>query len=125
MVSESASSQPSRHSRTLLILTSVYALLYVAFMISGSYGTGGSEPTVVRVLFVLFLVGYAVTWKNEGLGGAIFVAWWAGMWYLGLAVAQEDRGAAVVMGLPLFVVALLLIRAWYRRRRGANPISRA
>jgi hypothetical protein len=107
--------QPGRHSRLLLLLTSIYGLLYVAFIATGSYGTTGAEPTVVRLLFLLFLVGYALTWKNEGLGGAIFVLWWAGLWYLGLFVAEQDRGAAVVLGLPLFVLALLFIRAWYRR----------
>jgi hypothetical protein len=101
----------------------VYALLYVAFMASGSYGTDGAEPTVVRWLFALFLVGYAATWKHEGLGGAIFVVWWAGMWYLGLVVVQQDRSAGIVMGLPLFALALLLIRAWYRRRTKRSAAS--
>jgi len=109
------SQQPRRHSRLLLVLTSVYGVLYVAFIATGSYGTTGAEPTVVRLLFLLFLVGYALTWKNEGLGGAIFVLWWVGMWYLGLFVAKEDRGTAVVLGLPLFALAILFIRAWYRR----------
>jgi len=75
----------------------------------------GAEPIVVRLLFLLFLVGYALTWKNEGLGGAMFVVWWVGTWYLGLFVAEQDRGAAIVLGLPLFVLAILFIRAWYRR----------
>jgi hypothetical protein len=110
-----------RRSRVLLILTSIYAVLYVAFIASGSYGMTGSEPTVVRLLFVLFVVGYIVTWRNEGLGGAVFVVWWVGMWYLGLFVAEHDRGAGVVMGVPLFVLAILLIGAWYRRTR--SPVG--
>jgi hypothetical protein len=115
MAHHSGSPQPGRHSRLLLVLTSAYGVLYVAIIATGSYGTTGAEPIVVRLLFLLFLLGYALTWKNEGLGGAIFVLWWAGMWYLGLFVAEQDRGAAVVLGLPLFVLAILFIRAWYRR----------
>jgi hypothetical protein len=106
-------------SRILLILTSVYALLYILFMVTENYGTAGSEPTVVKILFALFLVGYIVVWMNEGLGGAIFVVWWIGMWYLGLFVAQQDRGAAVVIGFPLFVLAVLFIIAWFKKRKAA------
>jgi tryptophan-rich sensory protein len=61
---------------------------------------------------------------NEGLGGAIFVVWWIGMWYLGLFVAQSDPGAAVVMGLPLFVLAVLFIIAWFMKRRAAQSAER-
>ena len=107
-----------RHSMILLILTSVYGLLYVVFMATGSYGTTGSEPTVVKLLFLLFLIGYASAWLNEGLAGIIFVSWWIGMWYLGLFISQGDRGDGVVMGLPLFILAILFIRSWYRRTHG-------
>ena len=107
-------------SRILLVLTSVYALLYILFMVTEQYGTAGSEPTVVKILFALFLVGYIAVWINEGLGGAIFVVWWIGMWYLGLFVAQTDRGAAVVMGLPLFVLAVMFIFAWFKKREAAR-----
>ena len=103
-------------SRILLALTSLYGLLYLIFIVSGNYGVDGSEPTVVKLLFALFLVGYVVTWKNERLGGVVFVVWWIGMWYLGLFIAQHDRGAGVVMGVPLVVLAILLIRSSYGKR---------
>ncbi len=109
-----------RHSRLLLVLTSVYGLCYLLLIVFKQYNPYGAEPLVVKLLFLLFLVGYALVWVNEGLGGAIFVLWWLGMWYLGLVVAQSDRGAAVVMGFPLFVLAILFLVAWYRRRR-ARP----
>lgn len=117
MARDTGSPPPRKRSPILLTLTSIYGLLYVVFMATGSYGTSGSEPTVVKLLFLLFLVAYVVVWLNEGLGGALFVAWWIGMWYLGLFVTQQDRGAGVVMGLPLLVLALLFVRAWYRRIR--------
>jgi hypothetical protein len=106
-------------SRVLLVLTSVYALLYILIMVTENYGAAASEPTVVKILFALFLVGYVVVWMNEGLGGAIFVVWWIGMWYLGLFVAQADRGAAAVIGFPLFVLAVLFIIAWFKKRKAA------
>lgn len=105
----------NRRSKILLTLTSIYGLLYAAFVASESYGTAGSEPAVVKLLFLLFLVGYAVTWLNERTGGVVFILWWAGMWYLGLFVSLEDGGNAVVMGVPLFALGILFIVSWYRR----------
>ena len=113
-----------KHSRTLLILTSLYGVLYLLFMATESYGDSGSEPTFVKLFFGLFLIGYLVVWKNEGLGGLVFVLWWIGMWYLGLFVAQHDRGAAIVMGFPLFVLAILFLISWYRKRAtGSTALS--
>jgi len=96
------------------VLTSIYGLLYLVFIASGSYGSAGSEPFVVRLLFLLFLVGYAAVWLSERVGGVVFILWWAGMWYLALFVAREDRGAGVVMGVPLFVLGILFIVSWHR-----------
>ena len=112
-----------RRSTLLLILTSIYGLLYVVFLASGSYGSTGSEPVVVKLLFLLFLVGYAAVWLDERVGGVLFVLWWAGMWYLALFVAREEREAGVVMGAPLFVLAILFVISWYRRR-GADVAAR-
>jgi len=120
-MSQNSGSRPRRsRSTTLLILTSIYGLLYLLLMATESYGTAGSEPTVVKLLFLLFLVGYAAVWWNERLGGIVFALWWAGMWYLALFVVQTDRGAGVVMGVPLFILAILFILSWYRRRGQAS-----
>jgi hypothetical protein len=116
MIQESGRKLRNRRSKILLVLTSIFGLLYILFIASGSYGSGGSEPIVVKLLFLLFLVGYAVVWLDERIGGAVFVLWWAGMWYLGLFVSLEDRGNAVVMGAPLFVLGILFIVSWYRKR---------
>jgi len=37
------------------------------------------------------------------------------MWYLGLFVAVRDKGAGVVMGVPMFIIGILFIVFWYRR----------
>lgn len=105
-----------RRSRVLLALTTVYGVLYVLFMVTGQYGTEGAEPTVVKLLFGIFLVGYVLLWVHEALGGAIFVLWWLGMWYLGLFVARQDPLNGIVMGVPLVVLGILFIVRSYKRR---------
>ena len=69
----------NRRSTMLLVLTLLFGLLYLLFVASGSYGMAGSEPVVVKLLFLLFLVSYAVVWRDERIGGMVFVLWWAGM----------------------------------------------
>lgn len=113
-----AANQPGRsRSRVLLALTTVYGALYVLFMATNQYGSSGAEPTVVKFLFAVFLVGYVLVWIHEALGGIVFVLWWFGMWYLALFVAQEDPGNGVSMGVPLLVLGVLFIVGWYKRRR--------
>jgi hypothetical protein len=123
--------RPKRgYSKTLRILVSIYGILYLLFIIisfipsqEGS-PVGGTVPfnpfdfeqTIVKLLFVPFLFGYFILWKNEGLEGLVFIIWWIGMWCLGLFVAQQDRGAGVGMGFPLFILSILLIISWVRKR---------
>jgi pilus assembly protein TadC len=111
-----------KYPTTLQILTSIYALLYLIFIIdnflpSKDFNPYDLENIIVKLLFVLFLVGYYLSWKNEGVAGLIFIFWWIGMWCLALFVVEIDRGAGVVMGLPLFILGILFIVTWYRKSR--------
>ena len=104
-------------SKILKVLISIYALLYVLFMVSEQYGDAEYEPLVVKILFAIFLMGYLITWKSEIYGGLIFVLWWIGMWYLGIFIVEQDKGAGVAMGTPLFILAILLIVSGYKSRK--------
>jgi hypothetical protein len=103
-------------SKILKILTSIYGILYILFLVSGQFGHSGYEPLVVYILFAVFLAGYLTIWKNEMYGGWIFILWWIGMWYLGIFVAETDKGAGVVMGIPLFIMAILFNIAGRKKR---------
>ncbi|TKJ41635.1 hypothetical protein CEE37_03450 [candidate division LCP-89 bacterium B3_LCP] len=107
-------------SKILKILTTIFGLLYVLFLISGSYGHSGSEPLVIYIMFAVFLIGYVTMWKNELYCGLIFVLWWIGMWYLGVFVAEQDKGAAVVMGFPLFIIAILFIISGIKKKKATQ-----
>jgi len=107
---------------TLQMLTSIYALLYLVFIIDNflpakNFNPYDLENIIVNLLFVLFLVGYYLSWKNEGVAGLIFIFWWIGMWCLALFVVEIDRGAGVVMGLPLFILGILFMVSWDRKSR--------
>ncbi len=104
-------------SKTLKVLTSAYGVLSALLLVGGGYGDAPYEPLIAHILFVVFLVGYLTIWKNEIYGGLIFVLWWIGLCYLGLFVVEQDRGVYVVMGFPLFVMAILFLVSGYRKRK--------
>jgi hypothetical protein len=108
-------------SKTLKVLTSIYAFLYVALAVSAILDEGfrkqGADNLMLFIPLVLFLVGYQIVWKNEIYGGLVSILWWIGMWYVGFVLSDTDRGVAVVMGFPLFVLAVLHIVSGYRNRK--------
>ena len=131
--------EQSPSSKAPLIATSVFGLLYSWFVVvSFIPAPGGNwissavpyEPSrqaliVVTLYFLLFLTGYLVVWKNELIGGTLFILWWVAMWFLEIlnlapieGVAPGDRGGGIAMGFPLFVLGIMFIRRWYKGRSG-------
>ena len=111
----------------LQIILTIYGLLYLLFIIDfisiDNYDPYNLENIVVNLSFVLFLVGYYMVWKNEGVAGIIFIFWWVVMWCLALFIAEHDRGSSVVMGLPLFILGILFIISWYRKKGKETTVS--
>ncbi len=125
---EALPGQRRQRSKGLLIAVSVFAVLYLWFIITsfipapeGNWisSTVPFEPSwdrhfiAIRLMFVLFLPGYFVAWKNEGVAGVIFILWWAAMWGMDLLVmapsGSEGGGMAIAMGLPVFVLGILFL----------------
>lgn len=109
-----------KRSKILLTLTTIYGVLYAA-MIVGFLITEtpikeiSLEGIIVSIAIIIFFIGYYYSWKNELIAGIIFIFWWVIMWYLGLFVAETDRGAGVVLGVPMFIVGILYIVFWFRK----------
>ena len=128
--------QARTRSKNLLIATSIFGLLYLWFIISsfipssdGSWVSSAvpfeppyPEQIFVVLLFLLFLIGYLAVWKNELIGGIIFLLYWVAMWFVEIFVFAPiiggDAGGGIAMGFPLFVLGILFIRHWYKGRSG-------
>lgn len=130
--------QQSPSSKAPLIATSVFGLLYSWFVVVSfipapdgnwissavPYEPNRQAQIVFTLLFLLFLIGYLVVWKNELIGGTLFLLWWVAMWFmeiLNLAPiegADHDPGSGIALGFPLFVLGILFIRRWYKGRSG-------
>ena len=114
-----------KYQKILLTITTVYGILYLALILSlilleNPKFELNLEGIIVTFAFIVFLIGYYYSWKNQFVAGIIFIFWWGIMWYLALFVAETDKGAGVVMGFPLFIVAILFIVFWYRNRVKIN-----
>jgi len=111
-------------SKVLKILTTIYAVLYVALIVSALFDEGfrkqGADTLAVFIPLVVFLIGFWVLWRNETYAGLIFIIWYIGMWYVGYVVSQTDRGVAPVIGFPLFILAVLLILSGRKRKLPEN-----
>jgi hypothetical protein len=75
----------------------------------------------IRLMFVLFLLGYLVAWKNEGVAGIMFIVWWVVMWGMDLLVIgpygpEGGTGSSIAMGLPVFVLGILFLVNSKKRR---------
>ncbi len=119
---EKHSSQlPGKKKRfsVLQIILTIFGLLYLLFIVGFSidnYNLFNLEYIIVNLSFVLFLIGYYIVWKNEKVAGIIFIFWWVVMWCLALFIAEHDRGSSVAMGLPLFILGILFIISWYKKK---------
>jgi hypothetical protein len=114
------------------VLLTIYGILYLVFVIIGfipsqegspvsdsvPYHPFALEGSLVKILFVFFLVGFFMAWKNRLAAGVLFILWWAAMWGLEtLMVARGGSGGAIVMGFPLFVLGVMFVISGYRQRR--------
>lgn len=107
-----------KHSPILLLITTIYGIVYLISLVGfylEEFKEYNLEWIITSLAFVLFLVGYLIAWKYEMIAGIIFVFWWGIMWILGLFIAEHDKGAGVVMGLPLFVLGILYIVRQHRK----------
>jgi hypothetical protein len=105
-------------SKGLLIALTIYGVLYSIIFGPDLANLGLCIPSL---LFLLFLVGYLIVWKNEGIGGAVFILWYVAWWGLSpLIIASENKDSfylGVIFGLPLFSLGILFVVSWYKRRR--------
>lgn len=133
------SRQKKPRSMGLLTVLSVFGLLYLWGIITsfipapeGNWISSAVpfEPSwnrqfiAARLMFVIFLAGYFVAWKNEGVAGVIFILWWVVMWPMDLVVmgptGSDGPGMAIVMGVPVFVLGILFL-VNSRKRRAEPP----
>jgi heme/copper-type cytochrome/quinol oxidase subunit 3 len=72
--SVSQSKGEKKHPKILLTITTIFGILYLIFIIENFiHEPYNFESTIVNSAFIIFLVGYYYSWKNEMIAGIIFI----------------------------------------------------
>jgi len=109
-------------------VTGVYALLYVAFEVLATIPSTRSliiEPTrpesmglelaLTQLLCLLFLLGYAASWSNELIAGAVLLLWFALVcWMEAFSIRfGPGEGMTTVLALPGLILGILFLVSWF------------
>lgn len=95
----------------LRVLGTISAILYILFLI-GEGVPLNKEATFadisVYLLFLLFVLGYYLLWKNELISGLVLIAWHGVQWLLVYWV-WVDGAMTLILGIPLGVFGLIVM----------------
>ncbi len=108
---------------TIQYITLAYAVLYVLFILSSNWGeartTLSAEDIGVYSLFVLFIIGFLLSWHNKIITGILFLLWNVGMWIVELFFV-ENGGFGIISGIPLLVLGIFFIVSGNKSTRGTD-----
>lgn len=110
----------------LHISAGVYAALYFAGIVSslaaGEITFQNLEGVLFILLFLLFIVAFALSWTRERLSGIVFMLWNAGVWIYALFLFREsDSAMFCIIAVPVLVIGSLLLLRWYKTTREPAP----
>ncbi len=111
-----------KSTKPIQYLTLVYAILYILFLFTGdfpgAYPSLNTEGVVVYLLFVLFIIGFSISWYNKIITGIIILLWYIGMLTFELFIVEKDGGFGIVFGIPLLVLGIFFIKSGYKSKKG-------
>ena len=103
-----------KSTKPIQYITLVYAILYILFLLTGdfpgAYPSLNTEGIIVYFLFVMFLIGFSISWYNKKITGIIFILWYISMLTFELFVVKKDGGFGIISGVPLLVLGILFIK---------------
>jgi hypothetical protein len=107
--------------RIFQIILSIYALLYLAYIILPVISELDievlEEPSSrlkTILTFAAFLLVYLLSWKNGDIAGMLLIVGYFGS-ILVDALLENLRLEAVVLGFPVLIVGVFMVRDWYRQ----------
>ncbi len=113
-----------KSTKPIQYLTLVYAILYILFLFTGdfpgAYPSLKTEGIIVYLLFVLFIIGFLISWNNKITTGIIFLMWYIGMLTFELFIVEKDGGFGIITGIPLLVLGIFFIRSGYKSKKGIS-----
>ncbi len=107
--------------KTYQILLGIYALLYLVYIILPIIP--GLEIEVLDnpssrlksiLAFVVFILVYLLSWKNRDIAGMLLIVGYIGSVLLD-ALLENLRLEAVILGFPLLILGIFMVRDWFRQ----------
>ena len=117
-------SVPSQWKFVLRILLINYSVLYTIVVISEQFSDKPydyfSLPFILfPILFLVFNIGFAFSWKRELQAGLIFVLWYVILFAGSVGYFElRDSGPWIMFGVPILLQGLFYIKnyLWYKPR---------
>lgn len=107
--------------KIIKIILGIYALLYLAYIvlpflpgfdIYAHDSPTGKYKTILT--FVAFILVYLLTWKNRDISGMLMIVGYIGSILLD-ALLENLRLEAVILGFPVLIIGIFMVRDWYRQ----------
>lgn len=107
--------------KLFLIFLGIYALLYLAYIILPIIP--GLEIEILEkpssrlktiLTFAAFILVYLLSWKNRDIAGMLLIVGYIGS-ILVDALLENVRLEAVILGFPVLIIGIFMVRDWYRQ----------
>ena len=116
-----------KSTKILQIITGLYAALYLtgilSSLIDGELSFLKLVDNLFIALFLIFMIGFALSWTREKMAGIIFMVWNSGVWIYALFLFRErDSGMFCIMAVPVLVIGSLMLLQWYKTTGTPQPL---
>jgi hypothetical protein len=107
--------------RIIQIILGIYALLYIAYLVLPflpafeiySYDSpAGKYKTFLT--FVAFILVYLLSWSNRDIAGMLLIVGYIASILMD-ALLENIRLEAVILGFPVLIIGIFMVRDWYRQ----------
>jgi hypothetical protein len=107
--------------RIFQILLGIYAVLYLAYIILPAISEldikileepSGRLKTILT--FAAFILVYLLSWKNRDIAGMLLIVGYIGSILMD-ALLENLRLEAVILGFPVLIIGIFMVRDWYRQ----------
>ena len=116
----------SKTTKTLQIITGIFAALYFIVTAIAFFFEGGSFTNLIDILpLVLLLIcitGFALSWTNITMAGIILMIWNAGVWISDLYLLRGmDYSMMSALASSFMVLGAFFLLEWYKTNKATLP----
>ena len=116
----------SKTTKTLQIITGIFAALYFIVTAIAFFFEGGSFTNLIDILpLVLLLIcitGFALSWTNITMAGIILMIWNAGVWISDLYLLRGmDYSMMSALASSFMVLGAFFLLEWYKTNKSTVP----